>query len=66
MSRVNARACVNATIVVEPLGGNVTKIPGVSRKNRTKTYKNMKKYMILYIGIKNIEVAKDDCISVRQ
>jgi hypothetical protein len=53
-------------MVVEPLGGNVTKIPGVSKKNRTKTYKIIKKYMILYIGIKNTKIAKDGCIMVRQ
>jgi len=40
----------------------VTKIPGVSKKNRTKTYKIMKKYMILYIGIKNNRIAKARCI----
>jgi len=41
-------ACVAATTITEPLGGNVTKIPGVNKKNRTNMYKNMKKFMILY------------------
>jgi hypothetical protein len=50
-------------MIGEPLGGSLSKMPGVSKKNRTNTYKNMKILMLLYNGYIKINIiAKVGCI----
>jgi hypothetical protein len=36
-NKENTRACVAATTILDPLGGKLTKIPGVRIKKSTKT-----------------------------